>query len=192
MRRWRDEHPLQRPDPHAADSLAVHRHPAREPVQAVSIRGRREAVDQLPLIVDQAHLNLFATQIQTNMQHEHSFPWEDHGQDRSSPPRTLSRWSVLFRTAGRVGHNRAPSHPVDSEGPTASRSLRRPPGGPAFIAFLRGSGRPVISAAIRMYGSNTSESRCWRRAALSSGTSAKVTRGGAAPPRGSSPTRPHQ
>ena len=59
---------------HPAHRLAVHRHPTREPIQAVAIRGRREAVDQLPLIGDQAHVNPFATQIQTNMQHEHSSP----------------------------------------------------------------------------------------------------------------------
>jgi hypothetical protein len=58
----------------SADRLPVDRHPTGEPVQAVTIRGCRDAVDQLPLIGDQAHLNLFATQIQTNMQHEHSSP----------------------------------------------------------------------------------------------------------------------
>ena len=57
---------------HGAHRLPVHGDPASEPVQAVAIRGRREAVDRLPLIGDQADINAFATQIQTNVQHEHS------------------------------------------------------------------------------------------------------------------------
>ena len=60
--------------------------------------------------------------------------------------------------AGRVGHNRARLPMLfDSEGPTSSRWLRRLPGGPAFIAFVRGSDRTCHNAAIRMYGSHTSE-----------------------------------
>ena len=144
------------------------------------------------MIGDQAHLNLFATQIQTNMQHEHSFPWEDHGQDRFSPPRTLSRWSVLFRMAGRVGHNRARLPMLfDSEGPTSSRWLRLPGGRPSSHSLGEATG-PVISAAIRMYGSNTSEKSMLAGAALSSETSAKVTRRGSPTPRCSSPAGPHQ
>ena len=49
---------------------------------------------------------------------------------------------------------------------------------------------PVVSRAIRMYGSHTSPTRSWRRAGLSSGTSANVTSGSSAPPQGSSPARP--
>src|SRR5438270_1083583 len=35
---------------HPTHRLAIHRHPPREAVQTVAIRGRREPVDQLPLI----------------------------------------------------------------------------------------------------------------------------------------------
>jgi hypothetical protein len=55
-----------------ANGLAVDGQPAREPVQAVAIRGRREAIGQLPLIRDQAHVDSLTTQIKTNMQHEYS------------------------------------------------------------------------------------------------------------------------
>jgi len=53
-------------------------------MQTLTIRDRREPVDQLPLIRDQAHLNPFAAEIQTNVQHEHSsFPATGDG--RISP-----------------------------------------------------------------------------------------------------------
>jgi hypothetical protein len=55
---------------HRTHRLAKHRHPASQAMQTVTISDRREPVDQLPLIGDQAHLNPFTTEIQTNMQHE--------------------------------------------------------------------------------------------------------------------------
>jgi hypothetical protein len=45
----------------------------------------------------------------------------------------------------------------DSEGPTSSRRLRRLPGGRPSSHSLGEATGPVISAAIRMYGSHTSE-----------------------------------
>ena len=107
-----------------ADGLAVHGDPASEPVQAVAIRDRREAVDQLPLIGDQAHVNSFTTQIQTNMQHEHSSP--ARGQAGSIQPTAYldTGWSVLCFgwPAARVQPARALPMLFDTEG-------RPPPGG---------------------------------------------------------------
>ena len=71
---------------HPTDRFVIYGHPASQTVQAVAIRGRREPVDQLPLIRNQTHLNLFATQIQTNMQHEHSSPGTKTGRIRPAHP----------------------------------------------------------------------------------------------------------
>ncbi len=69
-------------------------------MEAVPIRGRCEAVDQFPLIRDQAHVNSLATEIQTNVQHEHSFLSRHHDrQDRPSPARTVMVVGSLFRMA---------------------------------------------------------------------------------------------
>ena len=112
---------------HRADGLAVHRDPTREPVQTVTIRDGREAVDQLPLIGDQAHVNSFTTQIQTNMQHEHSSP--ARGQAGSIQPTAYldTGWSVLcFGWPAARGATRARlPYAVRYGGPTSSRRLRR-------------------------------------------------------------------
>ena len=111
-----------------------------------------------PLIGDQAHLSLFATQIQTNMKHEHSFPWKDHGQDRSSPQRALSPGGRFSVSDGRpLGATTPRAFPCCSisEGPTSAATP--PPGGRPSSHSLGEATGPVISAAIRMYGSHTSE-----------------------------------
>ena len=110
-----------------ADRLAIDRHPASQAMQAVAIRDRRETVDQLPLIGDQAHVNSLATQIQTNVQHEHSSP--ARGQAGSIPPTAYldNRWSVLcLGRLGRAAVYRARlTYAVRYGGPTSSRRLRR-------------------------------------------------------------------
>ena len=119
---------------HPPHRLAVDRHPAREAVQAVAIRGRRETVQQLPLIRDQAHLNSSAAQIQTHMQHENTpLP------ARAVAPARPAIRPILFETEGRPPPG----------GYTAS-------GKPAYITFLREATGPVNSAAIGMYGLHTS------------------------------------
>jgi hypothetical protein len=52
---------------HPTHRLVVHRNPPRQPVQTVAIRRRREVIDQLPPIGDQAHIHPPATQIQPNV-----------------------------------------------------------------------------------------------------------------------------
>jgi hypothetical protein len=106
-------------------------------MQTVTIRDRREPVDHLPLIRDQAHLNPFTTKIQTNVQHEHSsFP--DSGDGRISPAHRVPsyRWSALCFgwPAARV-QPRAPTYAVRYGGPTSSAtrlpSLRERGGPPS-------------------------------------------------------------
>ena len=78
------------------DWLAIDGHPARQAVEAVSIRGRLQAIDQLPVVGDQAHLNLLTTQIQTNMQHEHSLLSPGAPRAGSAQPAAYrDQWSVL-------------------------------------------------------------------------------------------------
>ena len=115
---------------HRADGLAVHRHPTREAIQAVTIRGRREAVDQLPLIGDQAHINSFATQIQD--QHAaRTLPLPAPRQAGSVQPTAYRDGGRFSVSDGRPrGYQpRAPSYAVRYGGPTSSRRLRRSVGG---------------------------------------------------------------
>jgi hypothetical protein len=65
------DHPGSCSRPHR---VAVDRHSAGEAIQAVTIGGRRTAIDQLPLIGDQAHVDAPATQIQPNMKHQFLLP----------------------------------------------------------------------------------------------------------------------
>src|SRR5947209_9494051 len=96
---------------HPTDRFAIYGHPPREAIQAVTIRDRREPIDQLPRIGDQAHVNSFATQVQTNMQHEHSSS-PARGQARSILPTayldrlvgSLSRTARPARIAPRAPH----------------------------------------------------------------------------------------
>jgi hypothetical protein len=122
---------------HPADRLAIHRHPAGQPIQAVSIRGPREAIDELTPIGDETHINAFATQIQTNMQHEHSsFPGTTTRQGvRSSPPRTVTAGRFSVSDGRPRGSSRARLPMLfDLEGRPPSRTAYGA-GGPAFIAF---------------------------------------------------------
>ena len=116
-------------------------------MQTVAIRGRRETVDQFPLIRDQAHVNPLATQIQTNMQHEHSSP--ARRQAGSVQPTAYLDTRVvgsLYRIAGRADTSRARlTYALRYGGPTSSRRLRRLGGTPAFIAF-RSRRRPAAVA----------------------------------------------
>ena len=68
---------------HPAHRHAIHRHPAREPVQTVAVTRRPEMLDQLPLARDQAHIQPLATEIQTRMQHPTTPPF--HKTCRISP-----------------------------------------------------------------------------------------------------------
>jgi hypothetical protein len=52
--------------------------PAREPVQTVAIRRRREVAEQLTLIRHQADVDPLPAQIQTSVQHQSS-PFSDRG-----------------------------------------------------------------------------------------------------------------
>jgi hypothetical protein len=77
------------------------------------------------------------------------------------------------------------------------RTRRRRPASVAALGLRRccsssfgEANAPVVSVAIRMYGSHTSGVSMLQSAALSSGTSANVTRRSAATPRGRSPARP--
>ena len=64
----------------------------------------------------------------------------------------------LFRMAGRVRHRpRAPSHAVRFGGADLFPAATPPPGGRPSSHSLGEATGPVISAAIRMYGSHTSE-----------------------------------
>ena len=115
---------------HTPHRLAIHRHPAGEPVQAVAIRDRREAVDQLPLIGDQAHVNSFAAQIQANVQHEHSSP--ARGQAGSVQPTAYLDTRVvgsLYRIAGRADTSRARLHLRSSIRRADLLPTTTPPGG---------------------------------------------------------------
>ena len=94
-----------------ADRLAVRDDPTSEPVQAVAIRDRRDAVDQPPLIGDQAHVNSFTTQIQTNMQHEHSSPARGRAGWIQPTAYLDTGWSVLcFGWPAARGATRARLH----------------------------------------------------------------------------------
>ena len=119
-----------------ANWLPIHGHPTGKPVQAVAIRGRGEAVDQLPLIGDQADIDSFATQIQTNMQHDDFLLSPARQAGSILPTAYRDRWSVLC--FGRLGPRGLPPRAAspmlfDTEGRPPPRRAP-PPGPPAFIA----------------------------------------------------------
>jgi hypothetical protein len=54
---------------HAPDRLVVDGDAAREPVETVAVRRRREVIDQPAPIGDQAHINPLAGKVKPNVQH---------------------------------------------------------------------------------------------------------------------------
>jgi hypothetical protein len=96
--------PVHRLD-HPPHRLVIDSDPARQPVQAVAVRRRREMVDQLAIARDQADIDPSATETQPTCNTISPISQQGHDNVSRNQPgarRTVTSVGSSFRTAGRA------------------------------------------------------------------------------------------
>ena len=146
----------------SANWLPTDGHPTGKPVQAVAIRGCGEAVDQLPLIGDQADIDSFATQIQTNMQHDYFLLLSPAQRQAGSILPTTYRDLVV----GPLSRTARPARIAAARGLTYAVRYRGPTFLPGVGSADRGAGLhriPLEKRRRRPAGRRSAGARCTRR-----------------------------
>ena len=119
--------------------LAVTGDLADEVAQTITVRWRRELLDELARIGDHAHIEPPATEIKTSMQHQ-TLPSERLTGTAERPVTVRRGRRLLFEWPARAAGIRARLHrcSTQSAGPLRPQTPKRPEPG-SFIAFLSSS-----------------------------------------------------